>query len=81
MSCCVYDNPATSQRECWQDGKLVVSYKAELFLSKKEFEQRSRRGMKVFFGANVGEFNSGQIVGDISAMPNKQDNGHLPCGP
>jgi hypothetical protein len=69
--CCTFDNPETFQRECWQDGMLIYAYSAELFLSRKPFEERSRRGMKIFFGANVGEWKEGQMFGDHEAITSK----------
>ena len=63
MKTCVYDNPATMARECWQDGKLVCHYKADLFALKEPIPAR-----KFFFGANIGDWVTGQIVGDKEAM-------------
>ena len=68
MACCTYDNPATMQRECWQDGKLILAYTAEFFLSRTLFERNAECGCKVFFGANIGAWEEGQISGDRNAM-------------
>lgn len=62
---CTYDNPGTQRRECWQNGRLLCFYSAEVLLSKQP-----PRGNSLFFGANVGDWNPGQLVGDASAMPN-----------
>lgn len=61
---CTYDNPATMARECWQDGKLVVSYSAELFFLKKWPVPREL----YFFGASIGDWKTGQLVGDADAL-------------
>lgn len=63
-SVCTYDNPATMARECWQDGKLICHYKAELFFI-EPFPVPARF---LFFGANIGEWKTGQLVGDKEAM-------------
>lgn len=63
MAVCTYDNPATMSRECWQDGKLLCSYKAELFLLDVEIPAHL-----FFFGANIGDWKVGQLVGDKEAM-------------
>lgn len=63
MSACIYDNPATMARECWQDGRLIYSYQAALLMSKTETPAR-----KFFFGANVGPWKPGQLFGDRDAM-------------
>lgn len=64
MSVCTYDNPATMRRECWQDGKLLCSYCAMLYALKK-FPVPAEL---YFFGANIGDWKEGQLVGDKSAM-------------
>ena len=64
MSVCTYDNPATMARECWQDGELLCSYIYQLFYM-RDFPVP--RGF-FFFGANIGPWIPGQLVGDKSAM-------------
>lgn len=66
MSACTFDNPATMQRECWQNKELVCAYSA-VFLS-----QVQRTYYPIFFGANIGPWKTGQIVGDVEAI--KEDN-------
>lgn len=61
MATCTYDNPATWARECWQNGKLLCHYKAELLFTQIP-------GEHFFFGANIGPWKTGQVVGDISAI-------------
>lgn len=55
MACCVYDNPFTYYRECWQDGRLLYAYSADLFLRKQAISE------PIFFGANIGPWRAGQI--------------------
>lgn len=66
MKTLTYDNPASMQRECWQDGRLLCAYAAELFppFAKKQ----TIPGRLLFFGANVGEWKTGQALGDMAAM-------------
>lgn len=63
MNTCTYDNPATMHRECWVDGKLKCSYSFKLFFQKEPIP-----GEYFFFGANVGDWKTGQLFGDIKAM-------------
>ena len=65
MIVCTYDNPDTGQRECWQDGKLLCSYSV-LVLS--GISRNPIPGPLFFFGANIGPWKLGQIVGDAQAM-------------
>lgn len=65
MAVCTYDNPSTMKRECWQDGKLLVFYDYKLFF----MEQFPIPADKFFFGANIGPWREGQLVGDKEAMP------------
>lgn len=64
MSSCTFDNPATMARECWQDGKLICHYKAILFF----IDPFPIPSEYFFFGANIGPWKEGQIVGDKTAM-------------
>lgn len=64
MAVCTFDNPATMMRECWQDGRMICSYSADL-LCLKDFKGDS---LQFFFGANVGPWKTGQCFGDIDAM-------------
>ena len=64
MDICTYDNPATMARECWQDGRLIYHYKAELFALK----YWTIPARMFFFGANIGDWKTGQLVGDIAAL-------------
>ena len=60
MAVCTYDNPATMCRECWQDGELLHSYSLALM---------EQKGPKYFFfGANIGAWKKGQMVGDSAAI-------------
>ena len=67
MSVCTYDNPATMSRECWQDGKLLCKYSAVAMEQKNQWPPPPE---KFFFGANVGDWNAGQIIGDSAAIGN-----------
>ncbi len=63
---CVYDNPASFSRECWQNGKLLYAYSAEVVY----LHQEGRFPPEAFFfGANIGPWKLGQISGDPRAMP------------
>jgi len=65
MAVCIYDNPATMARECWQSGKLLCHYQFQLLppLAKEPIPAE-----KLFFGANIGPWKIGQMVGDAEAM-------------
>ena len=63
MVTCVYDNPSTMCRECWVDKKLICSYNFRLFYLAKGFDYG-----KMFFGANIGDWKEGQLIGDKEAM-------------
>lgn len=63
MTVCTYDNPATMRRECWQDGRLIHAYDSALYaLMVWPVPARA-----YFFGANIGDWKAGQMVGDPSA--------------
>jgi len=64
VAVCTIDNPATWRRECWQDGKLLCSYAANLLL----IDPCPIPPHLFFFGANIGDWDAGQIVGDPKAM-------------
>ena len=64
MNVLTFDNPVTRCRECWQDGKLIAFYSADL-LCQKGFYVHPRR---FCMGANIGPWRSGQKVGDEAAM-------------
>lgn len=65
LAVCVYDNPATMQREAWQDGELLYAYSMQLLTL---MEGGQAPWVKIFFGANVGPWRSGQIVGESRAI-------------
>lgn len=74
MAVCTYDNPKTMARECWRDGKLVCKYNATLLLRKLlPWETQPVPPRYFFFGANIGDWKTGQLVGDASAMSNPGD--------
>ena len=58
---CVYDSPK-GRRECWENGTLIYAIDALLLVRK------GGPGFPIFFGANIGPFETGQIVGDPKAM-------------
>lgn len=75
MAVCTYDNPDTMARECWKDGRLVCKYDATLMLRKLQpWEMQPMPPEHLFFGANIGAWYPGQLVGDASAMPNVANN-------
>lgn len=61
---CTYDNPATMARECWQDGKLLCHYQAQLYF----LPVWPVPAELYFFGANIGPWKTGQLVGDRGAL-------------
>ena len=61
---CVYDNPATMSRECWQDGKLLCSYSFNVL---PPFADKPIPAKHYFFGANIGPWKTGQLVGNPEA--------------
>lgn len=64
MAACTFDNPATMARECWQDGRLLISYPSHLWML-PEFPIPAD---KFFFGANIGDWRTGQLAGAREAM-------------
>lgn len=62
---CVFDNPASMARECWQDGRLLYSYSIKVL---HDFAHHPIPGRLFFFGANVGPWKAGQLLGDAAAM-------------
>lgn len=64
IATCTYDNPVTMARECWQDGKLICKYDAILY-ALPVWPVQARL---YFFGANVGNWETGRLVGDAAAM-------------
>ena len=69
MPVCTYDNPKYWRRECWQDGRLVCWYSFGIFL----FRDAKIAPESLFFGANIGPWREGQIVGDERAMKKSPD--------
>lgn len=65
MKTCTFDNPQTHARECWQDGKLTASYSARLLAP---YARDPIPAHNFFFGANVGPWQPGQLVGDPGAI-------------
>lgn len=69
MKTCTYDNPATMQRECWQDGRLIAAYSMALLLSNPRFGlTQPIPGRYFFFGANVGDWEPVRLIGHACAM-------------
>lgn len=54
------------RRECWQDGKLLCAYSFKLY-----FQEWKIPAEYYFFGANIGDWKTGQLVGDAEAMMQK----------
>ncbi len=67
MAVCTYDNPNTFARECWQDGVLIAKYSANIL---PPFSRMPIPQEHFFFGANIGEWKTGQLFGDAAAMTN-----------
>lgn len=65
MAVCTYDNPATMNRECWENKKSLVFYSCRLL---PPFAKEPIPEKYLFFGANIGAWRSGQLVGDPDAM-------------
>jgi hypothetical protein len=68
MAVCTYDNPATMRRECWQNKRLICAYSYRLL---QPFAKEPIPGHLFFFGANIGEWKTGQLIGDKSALENE----------
>ena len=69
MAICVYDNPHSMARECWINGKLVCSYSMDIFFIKPPpWMAQPIPGEYLFFPANIGPWQKGRLVGEISAM-------------
>ena len=68
MSVCTYDNPATMARECWADGRLLCHYSATLLETKSTIPREH-----LFFGANIGPWKAGQMVGDAAALQQESE--------
>ena len=66
MSVCTYDNPQTMQRECWTDGRLLCAYDINVL---ERTAKHLIPSQLFFFGANVGPWKTGQLIGDPSALP------------
>ena len=68
MTTATYDSPVTMFRECWQDGRLLYAYEASTL---PPFCRDPIPGYLFFFGADIGDFKSGQLVGDVEAIPER----------
>lgn len=64
MPVCTFDNPATMARECWSDGRMICRYQANLFF----IDPFPVTADRFFFGANIGNWKTGQLHGDIEAL-------------
>lgn len=61
---CVYDNPVTMRRECWQDGTLVCSLSAEMIVDREHIPYTA-----VFMGLDLSwEWKGERYFGDKKAM-------------
>lgn len=79
---CTYDNPATMARECWQDGQLICHYTMEALMRKpNNWERQPIPREYLFFGANIGDWATGQCVGDLAAMNTKCTETDLQASP
>jgi hypothetical protein len=65
LAVCTYDNPVSMVRECWQDGVLLCHYSQKVLapLAKEPIPPEH-----FFFGANIGPWKKGQLVGDVAAL-------------
>lgn len=61
---CVFDNPATMRRECWQDGILQASYDWMTFEATGKFPP----SRLIHIGASIGRWKKGHFWGDKQAM-------------
>lgn len=66
MATCIFDNPLTMSRESWEDGQLMYSYSFDLLYRDLKF-------LRPFDRTEIREWKSGQILGDPTAI--KQRNG------
>jgi len=69
MSILTYDNPSTMYRECWQNGKVIWACSFDLLLGSR----LSIPPKHFFFGANIGPWKTGQMVGNPEAMKPNTD--------
>jgi hypothetical protein len=65
MTTCVYDSEKSMRRECWQDGVIIHSYDMKTL---EPFAKDPIPASQLFFGANIGPWKRGQIVGEASAI-------------
>jgi hypothetical protein len=75
MAVCTYDNPKTMQRECWADGRLLCAYS---FTVLEPLAKHLIPSTLYFFGANVGPWEKGQVVGDFAAVSDCARIAHTP---
>lgn len=75
MSVCTYDNPATMARECWQNGEMLCHYAFQLL---PPFAKEPIPAEHFFFGANIGPWKLGQMVGDAAAMSSNDPSSAAP---
>lgn len=68
---CTYDNPVSMRRECWSDGEIIWSC-CFTALFRDPFPIPHE---KFFFGANVGEWKEGQLIGDVTAVADEKLSG------
>lgn len=73
MSACTYDNPSTCRRECWQDGREICSYAMEVL---QPFARNPVPASYYFFGANIGPWKAGQMVGNPGAIARATGQSH-----
>jgi hypothetical protein len=64
MKICVFDNPETMRRECWQNGIMQASY------NWIEFEATGKLPPSkiMHLGVDIGKWKKGQFSGDKQAM-------------
>ena len=65
MAVCTFDNPATYCRECWQDGRLLVSYSYDVLPG---IARDPSPGRLFVLCANVGPWEPGRTWGDRAAI-------------
>ena len=71
MPVCTYDSPATMQRECWSDGRLLCAYSFRIL---EPLAKGLIPSQMYFFGANIGPWKEGQWVGDKTAIGDEDAN-------
>ena len=64
MKFCVYDNPMTMTRQCWQDGELISTCSSEAITH----AGNPTLGLPRWMLNAMREWSPGRMLGDVDAM-------------